>query len=439
MAHIPRQAETQLAALLHGPIKETGAILVEGARQVGKTTLVRTVLENADGPVAAVDLEDRTLLRSRIDACDEFGDFEHLLVDELGFRPADGGVLFIDEAQESLRLGRFVRYMKERWSEPRVVLTGSTLSRLFRADTRYPVGRVSRLHLRPLTFPEFLLACGETSLADLCTGDPGAISAARHRALLGHLDAYLDIGGMPRIVLDHAEGLDYVRRRSELLADLRNDFLRLFDENEIDIVMSCFRSVANFVGSPSKLSTVAMDSHTRITETARRIFARLEAWGLVLRSAQRGPAPESSHRFHPKRYLFDTGILRHLRETAVPTIDIINTIDNAQRAPLGGVIENQVAIALQHEIGALCGWKRSSSGGEIDFIAPGPLPIECKAALDLMKTHLKGLRAYMDDFAVRTGIVVSLAPYAEFEIDGRRIVNVPLYRVDEAAAALARA
>jgi hypothetical protein len=75
-----------------------------------------------------------------VDACQEFREFEQLLRDRLGFDGTAQHVLFFDEAQESRRLGQFVRFMKEDWPHATVILSGSTLSRLFRDDTRYPVG-----------------------------------------------------------------------------------------------------------------------------------------------------------------------------------------------------------------------------------------------------------------------------------------------------------
>lgn len=430
MPHVPRTIEPTLQQLLAADVSRTGAILLEGARQVGKTTVAQTAIGQAQRTAHHLDLEDNTLLRQQIDTCDRFVDLTELLADEVGFRPGDGSILFIDEAQESRNLGRFVRYMKERWSGVQVLLTGSSLTRLFRGDTRFPVGRVTRLHLAPFSFHEFLLAVVKPDMAESLRGDLSAISPARHRRFLERYDDYLLVGGMPEVVLAHADGADAEHRKAELLADLRDDFLRLFGEEDMDTVDACLRSVANFVGSPSKTSTVLQDTGRTARRTAEGVFARLEQWAVVLRSDQRGPSPESAHAYHPKRYLFDTGILRLLRESAVPRINVLETVDVSQRRPLGGILENQVAIAIHHRSRALSGWKRSSSGSEIDFVDSVDgvqTPVECKAALDIKLTHLKGLRAYLEHYGLERGVVVSFAPYREFSVDGRTIVNVPAY------------
>lgn len=406
-------------------------ILLEGARQVGKTTLAEHVLKDSDIPCISLNLERQSLIRGKIDETREFAEFEELLTDEMGLDTGTESVLFIDEAQESRKLGGYVRFMKESWPATRVVLSGSTLIRIFRGDVRYPVGRVRRLILRPFTFTEFLVATQHQPLADVILETPLEITAARHTRLLKQLDEYLQVGGLPEIVLLHAAGGDFAHRRAEILADYEQDFIRLFGEERIAIVKGCLRSVANFVGTPSKNTTVIPQPTSRIHEEIRRIFGRLEAWHLVIHSEQRGPSPEASHRYHPKRYLFDTGVLRGLREKAVPSISILHTLSAAERRPLGGIVENQVAIELAGRQEPLAGWKKSSAGVEIDFvpkIGEQVVPVECKAALQAKRTHLRGLFAYLRFYEQRTGVFVSFAPYEEINgPGGAKIVNVPLY------------
>jgi uncharacterized protein len=430
MQYVSRSSETTLTSLLSQDVSTTGAILIEGARQVGKTTLAQHVIKLSGRQITAIDLEDNTLLRQRIDQCTNFQDFEDLIADDLNYRPGNNNILFIDEAQESLCLGRFVRYMKERWSETQVILTGSSLTRLFRGETRYPVGRVTRFHVAPFDFREYLTATDQHDLATALNSDLSTISQSRHRRYLELYDSYLATGGMPEVVRAHAEGKNTTDRKAELLADLHNDFLRLFGEEDIDTVQSCLRSVANFVGSPSKISTVIKSTNRKQRKTAESVFARLEQWAIILRADQRGPSPESAHSYLPKRYLFDTGLLRQLRESAVPSIHLLDTLDVSQRGPLGGILENQIAIDIHHLTGSLQGWKRSSSGSEIDFVVEAGTrryPVECKAALNIKLTHLKGMRAYMDRYGLAQGVTVSLAPYSEIHVDDRKVLNIPAY------------
>ncbi len=435
MSYIPRHVEIDLQRLLQEDAPHRDVILIEGARQVGKTTLVEHVLGQQHVPFISLNLEKQALLRSRIDETREFAEFEQLLGDELDFDPGANCVLFIDEAQESLKLGAYVRFMKESWRGARVILSGSTLTRLFRGDARYPVGRVKRLVLRPFTFTEFLRAMAKERLAAEIMEDPTRITPTRHEHLLELLDQYLIVGGLPEIVKAYAAGGDWRHRRSEIFADYEQDFLRIFGEDLIAVIKGCLRSVANHVGSPSKNSSVIPEPTNRINEQIKRVFARLESWRLILHSEQRRISPEASHRYLPKRYLFDTGILRQLREKAVPTIRLLGTLNAAERRPLGGIVENQLAIELMNQTGELAGWKKTPAGLEIDFVmsvAERTFPIECKAIRRTKKTHLRGLFAYLDLFKQNTALVVSFAPFEVIEgRNGIRIINVPLYLAEQ--------
>ena len=221
---------------------------------------------------------------------------------------------------------------------------------------------------------------------------------------------------------------------SKVIADYEEDFIRLFGEDDLGIVKACFRSVANYVGSPSKNSSVVPAPTTPVHHKINKVFSRLEQWKLLFRSEQRGVSPEQSHRYLPKRYLFDTGILRHYREAAVPSIGLIDSIGAELRKPLGGIVENQVAIELARKTAELNGWKKSPSGMEIDFIlrvADMFVPIECKATTSIKKTHLKGILSYLKMYNQKKGLVISLAPYKRIDLpDGIEIVNIPLYMAE---------
>ncbi len=127
-------------------------------------------------------------------------------------------------------------------------------------------------------------------------------------------------------------------------------------------------------------------------------------------------------------------MLRYLREVAVPSIRILSTLDPLARQPLGGIIENQTAVELARQGVALCGWKKTPSGGEIDFVVKrgqGTCPIECKASLTFDRKNIRGIGEYLAMYRQPLGIVVSLAPHAVFSLPGNRTVaNVPIYALE---------
>ena len=434
MDYIPRILDKEILAFIADSSAHKSVLLVEGARQVGKSFLVEHALRKSSKKQFSLNLERENRLRSLIDDCREFKEFDQLLRDRIGFDASADHVLFFDEAQESRKLGQFVRFMKEDWPRATVILSGSTLSRLFRKGTRYPVGRVRRILLGPLCFSEFLMAANHAHLAEAILTGETAITTLRHEHLLSLYDRFLLTGGLPAVVLADLDGKDCAEVLAQILADYEQDFIRIFGEADADIVRACFRSVANFVGGPSKNTTVLPSPSSRACARINQVFARLEAWHLVLRSDQKGPGAEASHNYLPKRYLFDTGMLRHLREVAVPSIRILGTLAPLARQPLGGVIENQTAVELLRQGASLCGWKKTPSGGEIDFVVKRGMetcPIECKASLTFDRKNIRGICEYLAMYRQHFGVVVSLAPHAVFSLSGNlTVVNVPIYLLE---------
>jgi predicted AAA+ superfamily ATPase len=324
--------------------------------------------------------------------------------------------------------------MKEEWASASVVLSGSTLGRLFRGETRYPVGRISRILLWPFSFSEFLEAAGEKNLAEVIRSEVVDISPQRHQRLLELYNSYLKTGGLPAVVMMEGGQRDYSEILAQILSDYERDFTRIFGENEAALVKGCLRSVANFVGGPSKNSSVWPNPSTKINARIAEVFSRLEEWHLILRSDQRGPGPEAAHAYLPKRYLFDTGLLRYLRESAVPDIHILETVDSNVRKSLGGVLENQVAIDLARQGLLLNGWKKTPSGGEIDFIMKvgnRTIPIECKSALKSDRRQYQGIMEYIGQYGGNLGVVASFAPYGEDQLaSGAKVLSVPVYLME---------
>lgn len=432
--YIPRSLDLIVQEFIADRTPHKNVLLVEGARQVGKSSLVRQALAKCNRKHFVFNLEKETLLRSLLDDCEEFSEFNQVLRDRIGFDGDSGDILFIDEAQESRKLGQFVRFMKEEWRNTAVILTGSTLSRLFRDDIRYPVGRVQKITLWPFSFSEFLRALGKEDVSSRIRNGKTDISYKHHQYLLELYDLFLMTGGLPEVVMAHAKGKAFDPLLDQLIADYEDDFVRIFGEKDIAIVKSCFKSVANFVGSPSKNTSVIPSPSTPQNARINDIFSRLESWHLLIKAEQKGPSAEANHGYLPKRYMFDTGILRRLHESAWPSISVIRTLSSAARIPLGGALENQCAIDICRFSENVSGWKRSSSGCEIDFIVKKrdqPVPVECKASLKFDRKHIRGLLDYMSTYHVGTGILVSLAPYQQIDVpETGKLINIPAYMLE---------
>lgn len=417
--------------LIHTSSVHPDVLLVEGPRQVGKTVLVEQGLKGKKS--LALNLEQQARYRDSIDRCKDFQEFTDWLLDEFHFSPGSGQILFIDEAQESRKLGHFVRSMKEVWAHTQVILTGSMMARLFRDDVRYPVGRVKVFSVQGFSFFEFLAAKNKKEWLSLLKNiDFQNISSLRHEKLLSALSDYLHVGGLPEVLQTYLKGENYSVFLAELYEAYRNDFMRVFGEDQGYLYQRVLQATADHVGSPSKYSHVLSPQESQYRDLSK-IFSRLEQWRMIYPSFQRGPQPEGTTLFHPKRYLFDLGMLSHLRTFGVPPLALLKTLDPIHRKSLGGVLENLVAFHLIGLGYILVGWKKDPSGMEIDFILKhknSTIPLECKSSLQTKETHLKGLKTYMQEYALPLGILVNGDRFHVRRYDFGKIIVLPLYALE---------
>jgi len=408
-------------------------IIIEGARQVGKSYLVTNVLEEVGAPYRAYDLEKEHRLRRQIAETEDFADFRALLQDQYGVR--DRSLLFLDEVQECRALARYVKSLKEDWPELTVVLTGSSMNRFFSEDTRLPVGRTRSLCVFPFVFPEFLRCVAGDQLADVVLSAPSSVPRSRHELLLKHFDDYLVVGGYPEAVKAFRDGHSPSELVDEIMASLAEDFQRR-EEYQPGLFSDVIRAVANHLGAPSKYSHVDATKHH-----AKRVIEAMKAWHVVLEVQPYSLDPMRSS-FLPKRYLHDVGVATRWRSLAAPSISIVETIDPVLRTPLGGLFENAVLLNLlagesaRKTVGT---WRKAgSSDTEVDFVVDLPgrrakVPIECKATLTVKRRHLRNVLHYLAATGQSFGILVSAAPLQTFEADGRTVLNLPVYLCTNAA------
>ncbi len=431
---IPRKQFTALLQLLNNKSEINDVILLEGARQVGKTTLVQHTLSSNNISFLEINLEENRQFSEKIDQCDSFDDFSNLIQLEFGFIIGGKRILFIDEAQESQKLGTFVRFMKERWPWTQVILTGSSMARIFRNNARFPVGRVTFLHLQSLLFTEFLHAIHPSAamvLNQLC--QQSHVSDVIHREYLNYLQQYLNVGGLPSIVSAYAKGqTNWQRLRQDILLGYYHDFKRVFGEDKQSYFIASLQATADLLGQPFKNAHISRLLDGGKNHHIIDSLSQLESWKMIVTIVQRGSLPNTH--FYPKRYMFDIGIAKALRDVAWPRIDLQSTMHAALRTPLAGIVESITALTLCEHGVDICGWKKSSSGSEVDFVLTYNqqiIPVECKAAHSIKNSHLYGLRDYMTIYDIPIAIVVSLAALELRQLsDSQRVLILPLYMIE---------
>jgi hypothetical protein len=421
-----------MAPVLAGMLSDKNqreVVLVEGARQVGKSTLVNDVLNGLGREFVAIDLEKNRKIARLIDKTEDFQDFRALMKDRCNLGE-EGSILFLDEAQECPRLAGYVKSFKEDWLGVRVILTGSSMHRLFGPEHRIPVGRTRSLCVFPFSFPEFLRCLGLIDLADFVNSAPRAVPPSRHRYCLELYDQYLHIGGYPEAVKAVAAGEAPAPVIDEILGTLQDDFARK-EASEPALFEETLRAVANHIGSPSKYT------HLDVTKyKAKQVINTMMAWHLILEVRAQSLDPKHSD-FLPKRYLHDLGVVNRLRSMAIPSLSLLETLDPSLRTPLGGLFENAVLLGLLEASSAkkkVGTWRKGAkSAVEVDFVMDAvelglKIPIECRAALSVKRRHTQSAVDYLQATRQSVGMIVSAAPIdVVYERDGCHVLNIPAY------------
>ncbi len=422
-----REIESELKQLILNNQKKN-VIIIEGARQVGKSYLVNRVLNSIKKPISSFDLEKDLKLRKEIGKTENFNDFRALMTDRYGVK--NGSILFLDEAQESRKLARYIKSFKEDWAGVQVILTGSSMNRFFDEETRIPVGRTKTVRVFSFSFSEFVEYVQNEELADYIRDPQEDIPLSRHNFLLELFDNYMQVGGYPEAVIAYKNGESYTEIIDDILFGLEEDFLRK-EEYKPLIFRNIIKNVANHIGSQSKLT------HFNTTKYyAKKAIEALIGWHILI-EVEQGTTDTKTINFLPKRYLFDIGVVNRKRALPMPSISILNTIEPILRTPLGGLFENAILLNLISGKSAsykISTWKKGKGSDiEVDFIYEIPkhnlkIPIECKASLQVKSKHYKNLLHYLRLTGNKLGILVSAAPFKKIITnDNITIINIPIY------------
>jgi len=205
-----RKDEDAVLAWLSDPHRKP--LLIRGARQVGKSTLVRLAARAAGLRLWEVNLEQHGVLGAAFDSLSP-----DVILREIGLVLGQAGVgtgpgiLFLDEIQAVPRALVALRYFFELHPELPVIAAGSLLEfSLAESGQSMPVGRVQSHFLGPLSFEEFLGALGDELLLEALEtqGDPARFSLVAHQRLLDLVREYLLVGGMPEAVQRYVDSRD---------------------------------------------------------------------------------------------------------------------------------------------------------------------------------------------------------------------------------------
>ena len=414
-------------------------LILRGARQVGKTTVVHEFGKEFDDYLYLnlESEEDAAVFEGTTDV--------HAILQAIYFlkrKPKREGrtLLFIDEIQCVPRAVALLRYFYEDMPELYVITAGSVLQSLLRQRISFPVGRVEYMSLRPCSFCEFLGAMGEKQIRDAIF--QFALPPLLHDEVMRLFRQYTLIGGMPEVVADYAEHKDIIRLESiynSLLTSYNEDVEKYAtNRTQVEVIRLILERGWQMAGQTIKLGGFGSSAY-KAREVGEAFTAMEKAFLLELVypvvSTEVPLLP--ALRRAPKLIWLDGGLVNYAAKIQQEVFDAKDLLD----AWRGHIAEQWVAQELAAFSGTIGYTKRNfwvrntpSSIAEVDFVyqdGTRVIPIEVKSGNN---AHLRSLHQYMDEASHDVAIRVWSGNYSVDEVktlSGKtfRLVNLPFYYV----------
>ncbi|MBI2518841.1 MAG: ATP-binding protein [Bdellovibrio sp.] len=417
-------------------LKDRKPLILQGARQVGKTYLLKEFGKKEYEDFAYFNFEEEPRLADFFKGSLAPDKIIATLSLFLGKKIVpEKTLVFFDEIQAAPNALNSLKYFCEDAPQYHIVAAGSLLGVALESTKSFPVGKVNFLQIHPMTFFEFLNAIGKSDLRkyleDIISPEP--IENIFHEECCELLKRYYFIGGMPAVVAKYVENSDWdeLRRvQKEILASYILDFSKHAAKSEAIRIMAIWDSMPRQLAQESKKFKYSL-----IKRTARaRDYEEAVQWiyraGLINLSRQVSTAkiPFKSYTGEGnfKAYLFDTGLLCALVDLRP---QIIIDGDKIFSEFKGSLAENFVAQELRAGDSQELYYWSEEQVAEIEFLLEGKsgiYPLEVKSGFSRKKQSLlRYQKKFHPKLLLRTGLL-NLKKNGE-------ILNCPLYLISRIA------
>lgn len=406
-------------------------LIIRGARQVGKTWLMKEFGEKYYEKCAYINFDDNSRMDKLFE--DNF-DLEKIIQ---GLKIESGvsiepknTLIILDEIQETPKALKALKYFCENANEYHIISAGSLLGVAMHEGTSFPVGKVNFIDLAPLSFMEFLEALSETNLMNLIKNNDFDMINVFSNKIIEKLKLYYFIGGMPEVVNSYIERKDLTEVRSiqkELLEDYEHDFSKHAPANIVPRIRQLWNNIPTQLAKENKKFVYGL-----IKEGARaREYEIALSWlidcGIIyqVNRVNNSKVPLSAYQDFGafKLYLLDVGLLGAMAGIDVKTLLEGNSIFEEFK---GSLTEQYVLCQLKQstELSTFY-WSSDTGISEIDFITQigkNIVPIEVKASENL---QAKSLKSFLKKYNSKVNVRTSMANYRKDE----NITNIPLYSI----------
>lgn len=413
-------------------------LIIEGARQVGKTWLMKEFGRQAYGDTVYINFDSNARM-AELFASDLDTKRLVLGLELYAGRKIDpeNALLIFDEVQEVPRALAALKYFCEDAPQYHIVCAGSLLGIALHRGTSFPVGKVDFLKLYPLSFQEFLMAIGKKQFSELLDQQDFSMITSFRETYADALKQYYFVGGMPEAVESFAENQDFneVRQiQKRILAAYEQDFSKHAPNEVVPRLRMLWNSIPAQLAKENKkfiYGLVREGARAKDYETA---LLWLSDCGLVHR-VSRVNAPGIPLRAYEdmkafKLFVLDVGLLGCMTGLHQRTL-----LDgNALFVEFKGALTEQYVCQQLKTLAdlELCYYTNDRGSCEVDFVVDTGgrvMPLEVKAETNL---RAKSLKTYREKFSPELAIRTSMADYRKE--DG--LVNLPLYAIGQIGSLL---
>ena len=416
--------------------KRRKPLIIEGARQVGKTWLMKEFGKQAYADTVYINFDSNSRMADLFSAD---LDTDRLIMGlELyagrKINP-ENTLLIFDEVQEVPRALASLKYFYENAPQYHIVCAGSLLGIALHQGTSFPVGKVDFLKLYPLSFSEFLMATGNERFAELLKNQDYEMITSFKQTYIDALKHYYFVGGMPEAVQSFAESKDFNEVRAiqkRILAAYEQDFSKHAPNEIVPKIRMLWNSIPSQLARENKkfiYGLVREGGRAREYETAIMWLSdcglvhkvsRVNAAGIPLK------AYEDLKAF--KLFIVDVGLLGCM--TGLRQRTLLDGDDLFVEFK-GALTEQYVCQQLKtvEDLGIYY-YTNDRGSCEIDFVVDTGeqiVPIEVKAETNL---RAKSLKTYRERFEPELSVRTSMADYKKEDW----LLNLPLYAIENITA-----
>lgn len=407
-------------------------LIIRGARQVGKTWLMKEFGRVAFEETVYISFDNNQLMRDLFSSDLDVGRIVTGLELYAGHKIDPVNTLLIfDEIQETPKALTSLKYFNENAPQYQIVCAGSLLGVALHQGTSFPVGKVEFLDLYPLSFTEFLDAMGKGQYAQLLQkGDFDMVTTFK-QIYIDMLRHYYYVGGMPEVVHSFSENKDFGEARNiqqRILDAYEQDFSKHAPHDLVPRIRMLWNSIPAQLAKENKKFIYGL-----IKEGARaREYEQAMLWltdcGLV-HKVHRVKVPNLPLKAYEdlksfKLFLLDVGLLSCMVRLNQNTLLDGNELFKEFK----GALTEQFVLQQLKTLKGLetYYWTNDRGGAEIDFVVSdgsAVIPLEVKAETNL---KAKSMKMYQEKFSPKLSIRTSMGDYKR----EAGLLNLPLYAIE---------